>query len=235
MAKPDVSDAAFLREVDEEYRRSQLAGLWSRYGRWIVIGVAVLLVAVAGTLYWRAERTRRAGLQGEQLTLALAKVDAGDTAGAAPLLADLAQASQPGYRALAQFAQAAVALQANDRATARKRYDAVAGADAVAPPLRDLATLKAVRLDYDTLSPAQIIARLQRLSVPGNPWFAVAGEMTAVAQLHAGKPALAGALFAAIARDTTAPASSRARAAQMAQSLGVKLADTNPVLSGTAR
>ena len=233
--KSDVSDAAFLREVDEEYRRSQLAGLWSRYGRWVAAGVVALLVTVAAVLYWRAEQARRAGLRGEQLTLALAKVDAGDTAGAAPLLAELAGADQPGYRALALLAQAAVAAQANDRATALQHYAAVSGDTAVAAPLRNLATVKAVRLDYDRLPPAQIIARLQPLSVPGNPWFAVAGEMTAVAQLHAGQPRLAGALFAAIARDATAPPSARARAEQLAQSLGIKFAEINPVKSGPAR
>ena len=238
MVKPDVTDAAFLREVDEEYRRSQVAGLWARYGRFAAIGVIVLLAAVGGLLYWRSEQTRSAGTAGEQLTQALAKVDAGDAAGAAPLLTKLSQSPLPGYRALAQLTQAAAATQANDTVKALALYHAIAADTGVAQPFRDLATVKATRLEFDTLAPANVITRLQPLAVPGNPWFPVAGEMTAIAQLRAGKPALAGPLFAAIARDTSAPASLRGRAAQLATSLGVSIDDPaprTPSASGSAR
>ena len=225
MPKQDVTDAAFLREVDEEYRRSQLAGLWSRYGRLALVGLVVLLVAVAGLLYWRAERARQAGVAGEQLMQALAKADAGDTAGAAPILTNLAQSPQPGYRALAELAQAASATQGGNNARALALYRAVSADTGLAPPFRDLATIKATRLEFDTLAPAVVVSRLQALAVPGNPWFPVAAEMTAIAQLRAGKPALAGPLFAAIARDAEAPPSLRGRAAQLASSLGAVPAD----------
>lgn len=225
LPKPDVTDAAFLREVDEEYRRSQLAGLWSRYGRIALVGLVLLLVAVAGLLYWRAERARQAGLAGEQLMQALAKADAGDTAGAAPILAELARSPQPGYRALAELAQAASATQGGNSARALALYHTISADAGLASPFRDLATIKATRLEFDTLAPAVVVSRLQALAIPGNPWFPVAAEMTAIAQLRAGKPALAGPLFAAIARDAEAPPSLRGRAAQLAASLGAAPAD----------
>lgn len=226
MVKNDVTDAAFLREVDEEYRRSQIAGLWARYGRLALVGLVALLVAVAGLLYWRAERARQAGLAGEQLMQALAKADAGDTAGAAPILANLAKSPQPGYRALAELAQAAAATQAGNTPRALALYRTISGDAGLEPPFRDLATIKATRLEFDTLAPAIVIARLQALAVPGNPWFPVAAEMTAIAQMRAGKPALAGPLFAAIAREAEASPSLRGRAAQLAVALGAS--PTNP-------
>ena len=228
MVKNDVTDAAFLREVDEEYRRSQIAGLWTRYGRLALVALVVGLVVVAGLLYWRAERTREAGLAGEQMLQALAKVDAGDAAGAAPLLATLAKSPQLGYRALAELAQAASATQAGNTPRALALYLAIAVDADLPPPFRDLATIKATRLEFDTLAPAVVVSRLQALAVPGNPWFPVAAEMTAIAQLRAGKPALAGPLFAAIARDAEAPPSLRGRAAQLAVSLGASPANAVP-------
>ena len=42
----------FIREVDEEYRRDQIAQMWARYNG-VIIALAVLLVsAVAGWRYW---------------------------------------------------------------------------------------------------------------------------------------------------------------------------------------
>ena len=80
-----------------------------------------------------------------------------------------------------------------------KIYNAIAANAALAQPFRDVALLKATRLEFDTLAPDVVIARMKPLSTPGGPWFGVAGEMTAVAYLKAGKPALAEPLFTAIA------------------------------------
>lgn len=233
MAKNDVSDDAFLREVDEEYRRSQMAGLWTRYGRFVAVGVVLLLAAVGGLLYWREDRARRAGLAGEELTQAIAKVEAGDVAGAAPVLNRLAASPQPGYRALALLTQAAAAARANDTAKAVALYAKVAGDTAIAPPFRDLATIKSTRLQFDALAPADVIARLKLLAVPGNPWFPIAAEMTGIAHLRAGQPALAAPLFAAIERDPGAAPTLRGRAGQLAVSLGAPV--PTPLPSGTAQ
>ena len=69
------------------------------------------------------------------------------------------------------------------------------------------------------------------LAQPGNPWFGVAGEMTALAHLKANEPAKAGQIFIAIAQDRTVAESLRARAEQMASSLGQ---DTTKILAAGA-
>ena len=236
LANNDVSNDAFLREVDEEYRRSQVAGLWARYGRYVAVGVVVFLAAVGGLLYWREDRARRAGIAGEELTQAIAKVEAGDVKGAAPTLDRLAASPQPGYRALALLTQAAAAARANDVARAVALYTRVSGDQRIAAPFRDLATIKATRLEFDVLAPAATIARLKALAVPGNPWFPIAAEMTAIAHMNAGQPALAAPLFAAIERDPTAAPTLRGRAGQLAVSLGATPpAALQPASSGTAK
>ena len=43
----------FIREVDEEYRRDQIAAIWKRYNG-VIVGLAILVVAaVGGWRYWQ--------------------------------------------------------------------------------------------------------------------------------------------------------------------------------------
>ena len=219
-ARPDARNDAFIREVDDEYRRARLEGYWQRYGRILAITVVVLLVALAAGLYWREDRARRAGATGERFNLALTQIDSGNAAAAAPVLADLGKSGAPDYRAAARLEQAAVAAQAGDTAKALALYRGVAADATLAKPFRDLATIRAIRLDYDRLPPATVIAQLKPFSVPGDPWFAVAGEMTAVAELRLGQRDRALPLLVAIVRDATAPPSLRNRAGQLAIGLG---------------
>ena len=58
-------------------------------------------------------------------------------------------------------------------------------------------------------------------------WFGSAGELVAVAELKLGRKADAGALFAAMAKDTGVPATLRRRAGQLAAELGVYPAQQN--------
>ena len=220
-AQSDPRNDAFLREVDDEYRRSQLENFWSRFGRAIAIGVVAVLVTLAALLYWREDRAQRAGATGEAFNLALTRIDAGNIVAAKPVLADLAKTGTPGYRGLAQLQAAAVAVQAGDRPRGLTLYRTVAADAALAVPFRDLATIKATQLEYDGLPPATVITRLKAFAVPGNPWFAVAAEMTGLAELRLHHPDRAAPLFVAIVRDTDTPPSARNRAAQMAVALGI--------------
>ena len=217
---PDQTDDSFIREVDEEYRRDQLAKAWNQYGRWLLIAVGLLLIALAVGLWWHEERKRRAGLLGEQYSQALEKVSAANVAGAEPLLAKVA-AGGPGYKALVKLTYAAAAARAHDTDKAARLYAAVAADDGAAQPFRDLAALQEIALRYDSLPPATVADRLKPLAMPGSPFFASAGELLAVAYLRQDKPDQAGPLFAQIARDTAVPPSIRGRASQMASMLGV--------------
>jgi hypothetical protein len=225
---PKNPDEAFLREVDEGVRRDQVLSLWQRYGK---IGIVVLvlgLAALAGWLWWRDQQQVNAGIAGEDFARAAEQLDVGEAAKARPVLDRLAKAGPGGYAPLAQLAQASDAVATGDVARARKLLDAVAADQGVAEPLRDAALLKSVQLGFDTLPPATVIDRLKPLTVPGNPWFGLAGEMTALAQLKAGKPDAAKPLLIAVVRDEGGSPSLRGRAAQLALSLGVDPAALKP-------
>lgn len=225
LAQPPVTEETFLREVDEELRRAQMLGAWRRYGRAALIAVGVALIALAAYLWWKDQQGKKAGEQGEQLMQAFGELDSNKAKEADARLQKLATSSHDGYRVAALLTQADGLLVKGDRKAAAALFNKVANESGLAQPYRDLALLRAVSAEYDTLPPAQIIARLKPLAVEGKPFFPSAGEMTALAYLKLGQQQNAASILAAIAKDPEAPGSIRSRALQIASSLGADMGD----------
>ena len=221
MALTPQNNEAFLREVDEELRRDQALALWRRWGRVAIVAVVAALLAFAGYLFWRHQQNVAAEREGEQLQRAYDYLGAGDTAAAAKPLGELAQSSRDGYRVLAAFTQADIALNENDYRGAAAIFGRIAGDTSVAQPFRDLALIRQTTAEFDTLQPVVVVQRLQGLTAPGNPWLGSAGELVAMAYLKQGRRDLAGQTFGRIAQEESAPRSVRQRAVQMAGLLGV--------------
>ncbi len=221
MAVPTDSGDTFLREVDENLRRDQLRDLGRKYGGWLIAAVVLFLAAIGGWLYWQERQRAAAAEQSEVLSQIYTDIGSGKMATVPKRLDTLADNGNGAVRATALFTAAAVALEKNDRATATAKYNAIANDDDLAAPYRDLALIRATSLEFDALKPEQVIARMEPLAKPDNPWFGTAGELTAMALLKQGKKSEAGRLFAAIAADREVPSSIRARAVQIAGSLGV--------------
>ena len=214
----------FLREVDEALREQEVLDALRRYGRLAGLVIAVVLIALAGYLWWDNQRQAAAGALGEQLTMALDQVEAGRLDTAKAQLQPLVGAGN-GTGAAARLLEAGMLVEQGKPAEARKQFAAVA-ADATAPqPYRDLATIRDVALGFDSLPADQVVTRLKPLAVPGAAWFGSAGEMLGAAYLKQNRPDLAGPLYAAIARDKTVPQSLRGRARQLAGLLGVDAID----------
>lgn len=227
MAVPPATNEAFLREVDEELRRDQLAGFWQRYGRWLIAAVVLGLMLFAAFLFWRNHRANVAGEEGERLQSAYEALAAGRPADAAAPLDALTKSSSEGHRALALFFQGDILLQRNDLKGAAAKFSEVARDQDISPAFRDLALVRQTSAEYDTLKPQVVIDRLRPMAVPGNAYFGSAGELVAVAHLRTGRRDLAGQLFGQIARDENVPASLRQRAVQMAGLLGVDAIEQN--------
>ena len=221
MALTPQNNEAFFREVDEELRREQLTSFGMRYGKIVLIVVVVALAALGGFLYWQHHRAQQAGLDSETLSAALADLNSAKPKEAKAKLDQLAQSPREVYRASAQLTAAAAAVERGDAKAAAAQFGAVAADTSVPAPFRDLALIRQTALEYDTLPPAQVIARLTPLAVAGNPWFGSAGEMVAVAHLKMNQPRLAAPMFAAIARDETVPETLRSRSARIAAVLGI--------------
>lgn len=221
MAVPPATNEAFLREVDEELRRDQLATFWERYGRWLIAAVVIGLLLFAAYLFWRNHQHNVAGEEGERLQSAYDALAAGRGAEAAKPLDELVRSSNEGHRALALFLQGDILLQRNDLKGAAAKFGEIARDEDLAPAFRDLALVRQTSAEYDALTPQAVIDRLRPVAVAGNPYFGSAGEMVAVAYLRTGRRDLAGRLFGQIAEGENVPATLRQRAVQMAGLLGV--------------
>jgi len=222
----DTTNEAFVREVDEEYRRDRLLNIWRNYGRWIIIAVVAALVALAVWLYMGHRSSSAAGVQGEQYDAALRMVEENQPDKAMPELDKVAKNGAEGYAAMARITQGNLLLQKGDAKGAAAKFAEITANTSYPQPFRDLALLRQTSTEYDTLKPEQVIERLKGLAVPASPWFGTAGEMVAASYLKQGKRADAGKLYGQIAQGgENVPESIRQRAVTLAGVLGVDAID----------
>jgi len=228
LALPPESGDTFLREVDENLRRDELQALAKKYAGWLVGALILFLVAVGGWLYWQEHQRSKSAEQSEIMAQTYQDVGRRQLATVPQRLDTLAGEGGDVVRASALYARAAVAIDQNDRKLALQKYREISEDKGLAQPHRDLALLRATTLEFDSIKPEEVIARLQPLVKPGEPWYGSAGELTAMAYIKQGKKAEAGRLFAAIAADKQVPDSIRARAVQIAGTLGVDASASLP-------
>jgi len=209
-----------LREVDDAVRQDQIGGVAKRYG-WAIAGALVLgLAGFGGYLFWKDRSEGQLEERSEQLITAFDQLEAGQLQQADQALAKLAEEGSSATALSAKMARAGIALNQNRREDAIELYEGIS-ADGDAPkPYRDLATIRAVALQFEQLDPQKVIDRLKPLATPGNPWFGSAGELVGMAYLKQGKNDLAGPLFASIAKDEEVPQTLRSRTRQLAGMLG---------------
>lgn len=220
-----TSDEAFLREVDEEYRRDRLLSVWRGYGRWIVAAVVIALIAFAGYLYWQHHSDRSAGQTGEQYDAALRLAQEGQADKAMTAFGKLTS-SKDGYGAMARIAEGNLLLQKNDAKGAAAKFAAVAADQSLEKPFRDFALIRQSIVEFDTVKPQVVIDRLKPLTDPNSPWLGTAGELVAAAYLKAGDRKAAGQMYGQIAQGgEKVPEPIRARAVQLAGVLGVDAID----------
>lgn len=223
-AIPDTSreDEVLIREIDEAVREDAVYDFMRNHGTKLLGGVLALIAALGGYMVWDHFAEQKLEQQSEALIAALDAADGRDFKGAADKVAPLvADGNSPGARAAARFIQAGAALEAGENAKASGLYKQISGDETAPPVLRDLARIRDVALNFDSMKPADVIAQLGNLAKPGNPFFGSAGELVAMAHVEGGNRAEAGKIFAAIAKDESQPETLRSRARQMAGILGV--------------
>lgn len=216
-----TTDEAFLREVDEEYRRDQLIRAGRRYGVWVAVGVVLFLVAVAGWLYYDHTQRTAAEARGEEYDAALQLAAQNQVAQATPALDKLAQ-GEDGYAAMARFTEGNLLFQRGDKKGAAAKFASVVTDAKLAQPFRDVALVRQTQAEFDTLKPQDVIQRLGTFANPDSPWFGSAGEMVAAAYLKSGKRAEAAKLYRQLSEaGTRVPDSIRERTAELAKTLSV--------------
>ena len=216
---PDITDT-FVKEVDENLRRDRLRDFFRENGGWIAAGVVLFLAISGGIIWYQQYRQQRAEAQVEQLAQIYKDIGVGNTAKVPQQLDDLSHSGSKAVRASALFTRAAFALQQNDQKLAIASFKAIRDDSSLPDSYRNAALIRQTALEFDQLQPQQVIAQLEPLAKPDNPWFGSAGEMTALALIKQGKTREAGQLFATLAKDKDVPDGIRNRSLQISGSLG---------------
>ena len=234
MALPPNNADSFVREVNENLQRDQMAERAKRYGGIVLGALLLFLLAIAGYLYWQDRQRKQAEAGTEQLTAVMQDIGAAKMAKVPASLDALRQSDAEGVKAIAGLSRAALALQQGNRKLASTIYAETAADKSFAKPYRDLALVRGTSLDFDSIKPDEVIARLQPLAVAGEPFFGSAGELVGMALLAKGQKPAAAQLFAQIAADDGVPDELRARAVQVAGTLGVDASASLPTGPATA-
>jgi hypothetical protein len=228
LAQPPDINETFVREVEENLRRDQMRDFGKKYGGWIAALVVFFLAASGGYIYWQQREAQRSEQQVEELAQVYKTIASNNLTGVPEKLDELAKSGSKAVRASALFTRAAIALDKNDNKLAIAKYREIVGDNGLPSAYRDAALIRQTTLEFDQLKPEEVISRMEPMAKPGNPWFGTAGELTAIALLKQGKRGEAGQLYGAIAKDKSVPEAIRARAVQIASSLGVDASNALP-------
>lgn len=224
MALSPTNDAALLQEVDEAVRKDQLDTIMQRYGRWIIGGVFAALLAFGGYLYWSHHQETVRGERAEELLAAFEKAGTNQPTAATNELKKIEAGDDAAYRAAALIEQGNMKAAAGDLKGAAAIMAKVAADTKLDPAMRDMALIRQTALEFDTLKPEAVIARMKLMvdaKDPVSSLFPSAAELSAIAHYQLGQFDQAGALYGRIAKLPDTPKTLLSRSVQMAGMLGV--------------
>lgn len=206
---------SLAREIDEELRREQLLKLWERYGTYVVVVAALIIVGIGGFKFYEHRRTVAAEAAGASLVKATREAAQNKKAEAQKALEDIAANAPSGYAVLARLRLAAAKREAGKTAEAASAYETIAKASGVDPLLGDYAQLQAAMLRVDSVSWTDMQNRLNPLAADSNAWRFSARELLGLAAQKAGKIDEARTEFQRLLTDRGTPPSIAERARLM--------------------
>ncbi|PRY80305.1 hypothetical protein CLV80_101156 [Yoonia maritima] len=204
---------SFIDEVTDEVKRDKLYAQMRKYGP---IAVAVVLAIVGGaawTEYRSAQEQARAEAAGDAIFDALEETDA---EARAAVFADLP--IEGDANAIAALMAASSQVDAGELDSAASILTALAADDTAPEMYRDLAALKSAMLPNDDT--AAKIAALEPLARPGQPYYLLAMEQIAYANLESGDTDAAITVFRQIEEDAASSRGLRERVQNLMIALG---------------
>lgn len=209
-----------FREVDEDLRQERYAKLWSRYGKYVIGAIVLVVVVAAVVIAWQNVVESRREAEGQKFAEALEMARQGATEQAATAFNRLAAESGSGYRALSRLQAGAALVRAGRTDEAISVYDQLAVDGSVEPVLRDLGALLGAMHAFESSSDQEMLARLSPLAIDSNPWRYSARELQSLVFNRSGDVEQARVLLQALADDPQAPRGVRARAVEMLGVIG---------------
>jgi hypothetical protein len=207
----DKNDTLF-REVHEELRRERLEKLWDRYGIYIVLAAALLVLGVAGYQYTQSRNLAAARAAGASYEEALRLAAEGKAEEAAKVFSSLVESGPQGYATLARLQLAGAAVEAGRAADAVAIYDALAREGGIDPLLKGYAQYQGAALRAGEADFTEMQNRLNDLTADTSPWRYSARELLGLAALKAGRTEEARKAFEQLLADQRTPPSILERA-----------------------
>lgn len=221
---------SFIDEVTEEVRRDHLFQLLRRYG-WIAVVLVLGIVGSAAYLEWqKARSTAAAQATGDAI---LAAMEENDPAARVSALQAIALDS-PEAQGVVDLIAANEAAAAGNTDEAVALLQAVAGNGSVSIEMQQMAAMRALMVQGDTLSAAERQMGYEALAAPGQPYRMLAEEQLALIEIELGQVSAGIERLEAIRADAETSSGLRARAAELIVALGGKPAQVNDLtgLSG---
>ena len=198
-------DDSFIREVNDELRSDQMRAIWQRFGRILIGGAVLVVLATIGKVAYDYWSESQASASGDKFlaALTLAREDKADEALAA--LDELEREGHGAYPVLARMRSASLMAGTGDAEGAVKAFLAISKEGSIPPALRDAARLRAAYLLVDTGSYEDVAAEAEQLATPQNPLRHSAREVLGLSAYKHGDFARAKEWFEVIANDQQSP------------------------------
>ncbi|HRK24563.1 MAG TPA: tetratricopeptide repeat protein [Beijerinckiaceae bacterium] len=203
-----------FREVDEEFKRDQVAQTVKKHSNLIIGLLLAVVIGVGGYRTWQYFETKKAIEAGQKFEVALALASDGKADEAKAAFEAMAREAPKGYQMLARF-RLASDLARTDVAGAIKAYEALAADASIDQTLRDLASVRAGVLMVDTAGYDDLKARLEPHVAQGKAWRLAAREALGLSAYKAGQLDRAGGYFEQVLADPAAGQAVRQRAEMM--------------------
>jgi hypothetical protein len=207
-----VSD--IFREVEEDVRRERLEKLWKQYGDYIIAGMAVIVVGVAGYKLWQHYEAQQIAKASVAYSTAVQLSNGGKRTEAAQAFAKIVKEAPGGYAASARLAEADALLADGKAADAIALYKTIAQKDKT--ELGDLARIRAAWALADRASKSDLQTLLAPLTDPTSAWRFMAREILAYCDFRDGAMKAAQSEYDSLAVEPEVPATLRQRASAMA-------------------
>lgn len=218
---------SFIDEVTEEVRRDHLYQMLRRYG-WIAVVVVLGIVGSAAYFEWQKARSAAAAQATGDAILEAMELD--DVTARVSALQAISLEG-PEAQGVVNLIAANEAATAGDIAGAVALLDSVAGNGAVSLEMQQMAALRSLMLQGDSLSAADRQLGYEALAAPGQPYRMLAEEQLALIEVELGQVSAAITRLEAIRADAETSSGLRARAAELIVALGGTPAQVND-LSG---
>ena len=203
-----------FREVEEDVRRERVEKLWKEYGDYIIAGVALLVIAIAGYQLWRHYEDQQRLKASDNYAIAEQIFESSSAEAAQQAFGKLAKEAPGGYAAVARLQQANALLVSGKRDDAVALYKQIANGDDSL--LGAVARLRAAWATVDFAPKAEIQTLLAPLTDPTNGWRFMAREVLAYDDYRLGNFKQAMGEYEKLGADANAPTGVRQRAMAMA-------------------